>query len=125
MDYSILQEKIQKLGISITVQALRGWFKGVLAPQDEQIIFLIIELSNLPSVINNKHKIRSAIRSIRGLHISVGRRLRDIIKKSAVSTSAEKILKHDDLLSLVVEDVVSTALFLRVKAMKPVFEKER
>src|SRR5690606_22824583 len=94
-------------GITISEQAVRSWYRGVMAPRDEAAVFAIIDLSALPSAIENKRQIRTAIGHVRGMRSATGRRIRQMVKQTAVGQEISASLS--DAMDLAIEDVLSAS----------------
>ena len=114
-DISILHQKLTQRGVEITEQAVRGWYSGIMAPRDENIIYLMLEFSSNKSGASNKSKIREALGHIRGMRRAAGRRVHDLIKQTAISKKPESLT---DAIDIALEDVMAACTTRRVQAVK-------
>lgn len=117
-EFGSLHEKLNKDGFEITFQAVRGWYNGILAPQNPDIVHQIIHYSEMPSAISKKEEIASAISHVRSLHRIVGKRLREIVKNVAVNPDENFNTKKFDEIQLAVEDIISSANLMYVKSVE-------
>lgn len=112
---SDLHKKLTQRGVEITEQAVKSWYSGIMAPRDENIIFLMLEFSSNKSGTANKTKIRDALGHVRGMRRAAGRRIREAIKQTAVSKQPEHL---PDALNLAIEDVLAACITRRVQTVK-------
>lgn len=107
LDFSTLHSELLARGITISEQAVRSWYQGVLAPRDETAIFAIIDLASFPSALKHKRQIRTAIGHVRGMRRATGRRIRQLVKQTAVGQETSATLT--DAMDIAVEDVLSAS----------------
>jgi len=114
-DHSVkqLHGELCKKGAEITAQAVRTWFSGIMAPQSDEIVFNIIEISENKSAIKHASEIRRSLGHLRGMRRKVGRKLRQIIRSATIHDHPEKLVNSID--ELVLEDVLSAAERVVVK----------
>jgi hypothetical protein len=111
-DASCLHKKLTERGVEIGEQAVRNWYRGIMAPGDENIVFIMLEMSSNRSASSNKSKIRDALGHVRGMRRAAGRRIREVIKQTAVSKKPEHFT---DALDIALEDVMAACTTRRVQ----------
>jgi hypothetical protein len=114
-DISCLHKKLTQRGVEISEQAVRNWYRGIMAPGDENIIFLMLEISSNKSGSSNKSKIRDALGHVRGMRRAAGRRIREVIKQTAISKQPERFT---DALDIALEDVMAACSTRRVQSVE-------
>lgn len=111
--YLELHQQLTKKGISITEQAVRSWYAGIMAPREENALFAMIDLSGNKAAQSHKKQIRDSIGHIRGMRRAVGRRIQRLIKHSTVEPGIASGLA--DEIDIAVEDVLAAAKYVTVE----------
>jgi|GEM_PF-4435604 len=111
-----LHKKLQLNGAEITEQAVRTWYSGIMAPQSDNIVFELINISENKSAIAHSKEIRRSLGHLRGMRRKVGRKLRQIIRNASVHNQPEQLINTID--ELVLEDVLGAAERVVVKQIK-------
>lgn len=114
-DISCLHRKLTQRGVQITEQAVRSWYSGIMAPRDENTIYLMLEISSNKSGSSNKAKIRDALGHVRGMRRAAGRRIRELIKQTAISKKPERLAEAVDI---ALEDVMAACTTRRVQTVR-------
>lgn len=114
--YTLLHQKLQSKGIFLTEQAVRSWYSGIMAPRDDNTVGFLIDSSMNKSAIANKIKIRDSLGHIRGMRRATGRRIKDLIKRTAVSKAPERTFSSE--IDLAVEDVLAASITVRVSSVE-------
>jgi hypothetical protein len=114
-DISCLHKKLTQRGVEISEQSVRNWYRGIMAPGDENIMFLMLEMSSNKSGSSNKSKIRDALGHVRGMRRAAGRRIREAIKQTAISKQPERFT---NALDIALEDVIAACSTRRVQSVE-------
>jgi hypothetical protein len=115
-DYCRLQQKLLEGNHTITEQAVRSWFTGIMGPRDEKQVYQIIDISENMAAITHKKEIRRALGHIRGMRRKVGRRIKHLVKQVAVAEEPMQLL--DDAIDLAVEDVLAASRQVVIKQIE-------
>lgn len=103
-----------------TPLAVSNWVNGgVIGPRDKNNIKLIGEIYNQPFLIENLDKIYAAVQRLRGIHVSLSKKLGKLIPKAGVALEQgdEDDTLVDSELDLYLEDFANIITIERVKAV--------
>jgi len=123
MTYDEFLQRLQGLGSQMqTVAGIRCWMAGeVLGPSDEQDIRRAGVIFNDQALVQEWREIDRALRRIRGLHISLARKLNRVIVQAGLMgrrpDSAEECIDED--LNLYLDDFRDSVTVHRITAITP------
>lgn len=123
MTYDEFLQKLQELGSQMqTTPGIRCWVAGeVLGPSDAQDIRRVGIIFNDEALIQEWREIDRALRRIRGLHISLARKLNRVIVQAGLMgrrpDAAEECI--DEELNLYLDDFRDSVTVHRITAISP------
>lgn len=84
LSYAQMRSRLSALGLTRTVQAIRGWMTSpyVIGVQEKKDLEIILSISSEPFNTVQVEEIWQAIRAIRVMHIQAGRRLQSLLAKN-------------------------------------------
>jgi hypothetical protein len=122
--YERFASALRKHGCSVQTQTVRLWVVGVtIGPENEQDVYRVGLVTDDPVLIDQHAEVHRAMRSLRGAHQSLGRRLSEVARQIGPSVAAGRLASDelvDERSGLTAADFEESVDILTVSSIEPV-----
>lgn len=94
--YEKFAARLRELGCSVQTQTIRLWVVGVtIGPEDPQDVFRVGQVAGDQALLNQHSEVVRAMRSLRGAHVKLGRRLADLAVHVGAAAAAGHVRRDE------------------------------
>ena len=122
--YPALTARLAQEGCRVQAQTVRLWVIGVtLGPDDPEDVRRLGTVTGDPALLSAHQEVHRAMRTLRGAHVQLGRRLAELTRSLGPAATAGRLAPDevvDDTSGLTAADIEAAVTVLTVTAVTPV-----